>query len=121
GRDRRGPERAPAAARCGPLRRADADAHTAWLDGRLLPDLRDRPAHVRRELAADRLDPSAGVGVLDGAGHVHGPELRRLLRRPDADERDQPAGPDLAARERVVPLRPPPVALRPSHGAAPLD
>ena len=30
------------------------------LDGRLLPDLRDRPEHVRRQLAAARLDPQAG-------------------------------------------------------------
>ena len=64
-----------------------ADPRLDGLDGRLLPDLLRRPEHVRRQLAADRLDPRAGVGVLDGSQHLPRPELRRLLRGADAVQR----------------------------------
>ena len=87
------------------LRRSDADAHLHPLDGRLLPDLRGRPEHVRRQLAADRLDPHAGVGVLHRARHLPRAQLRRLLWRADAVQRHQRPGQHLAARQRLLHLR----------------
>ena len=99
------PSSASRAARRLALRRSDADAHRDALDGRLLSDLRDRPEHVRGQLAAARLDPPAGVGLLDRAQHLPRPELRRLLRRADAVQRHQRAGHHLAAGQRLLPLR----------------
>ncbi len=59
-----------------------------WMEG-FYPIYAVAQTHVRRQLAADRLDPRAGVGVLDRPLHLPGPELRRLLRRADAVQRHQ--------------------------------
>ncbi len=87
--DRREPVAAAAARAGAQLRRCDADAHLAGVDGGLLSDLRDRPEHVRRQLAAAGLDPQAGERVLDRAEHLPRAELRPLLRRADAVQRHQ--------------------------------
>src|SRR5205807_10323568 len=102
------------------LHRPDADAHPDSLDGRLLSDLRRRSADVRRQLAADRLDPPPGVSLLDGARHLPRTELRALLRRTDAVQRDKPPDQHLAARRRLLHLRRPPGLVRPQDAAASL-
>ena len=86
-------------------RRSDRNGDTDALDGRLLSDLRDGAEHVRRQLAVDRVDPQAGVGVLDRAHHLPRAELRRLLWGADAVQRDQWSGQYLGPRERLLPLR----------------
>src|SRR5438552_3840960 len=89
------------------LRRLVAGADRDPLDRRLLSDLRRRPGNLHRQLAAARLDPSPGVGLLDRSRHLQGPELRPLLRRADAVQRHQRAAEHVAARERLLPLWPP--------------
>ena len=56
---------------------------------------------------------TSGVGLLDRARHLHGPQLRRLLRRADAVQRHQRADHDVGVGKRLLPLRPPPGLLRP--------
>ena len=106
--DRRATVARAAARGGGALRRSDRNAHHDALDGRLLPDLRHRAAHVRRQLAADRVDPRAGVGVLDGPHDLPRAELRRLLRRADAVQRDERRGGHpihVGPRQRLLSLR----------------
>ncbi len=107
----RGDRRASVGSAAGPgrraLRRGARSAHLGRLAGRLLSDLCDRSAHLRRQLAAARLDPHAGDGVLDRAEHLPRVELRPLLRRADAVQRHQRPAHHLGAGRRLLRLRAP--------------
>ena len=81
-----------------------------WMEG-FYPIYGVAEQHVRRQLAADRLDPQTGVGVLDRAIDLPRPELRRLLRRPDAVQRQERPGHHLGPGQRLLHLRPAPGRL----------
>ncbi len=72
------------------LYQAQTSTHIAerWMQG-FYPIYADGAAHVWGQLAAARLDPSAGVGLLDRARDLLGAQLRRLLRRADAVQRQE--------------------------------
>ena len=80
-----------------------------------------RAAHVRRQLAAARLDPPPGVGLLDGAGHLHGLNFAGCCGGPMQFNVTNGPVHDVAPGQRLLPLRPAPAGLRPRDGQASVD
>ena len=110
-----------AARRRGALQPAIAGADRQGVDGRLLSGLRNGAADLRGQLAAARLDTHAGERLLDLRGHLPRPELRPLLRRADAVQRDQRAADDMGPGEQLLPGRAAPRLLSPHDRDASLD
>ena len=82
-----------------------ASASRRALPSEFLPLYREARARLRRQLAADRLHPPPGDGVLDRATHVPRAQRLRLLRRADAVQRHERARQHLGALPPGVPRR----------------
>ncbi len=96
---------------------ATAGARPEAVGRELLPPVRARPGRLRRDVAAARVGPPPGDRLLHLPRHVPRPELRPLLRRPDAVQRHQRPADDLGALPARVPAGRAALRLPEPHGA----